>query len=413
MPTLDPAQRNLKFAKLWGGVFSGALGAEAFSISILWLLVKALGTIGAYYLSVLLLGAIISGIIGAGMFDGFRPFRAAAITEAMRAVAGVTAFLSVVNGWSITVLIGAGLVLAAVRPHQSAAVFGGLSTLRLDEGALQKSNALVESSYRFARIAGPAVVAAIAVLAGEKVVLLFVCGCFLVAMTLWASLDSGLSRSSCSETASAPHREKARFLEALTRGAKLAIASPLLVFCFVSQAVNSGAWYLAFVFSTALLLSEGGDTVASGLGNFGTAMLFYGLGSITSILIVGMFPIERPLFFVVAGRGLAGVGYMLMAVDLGFTWLCLCAAITAVGTPPADLAFLRAVQARHAWDDVAKLCRMKLVNEYLGMLIGMLTAPALLEIIPPQGVIAGCGLALIACALAGARLRTKELRIQT
>ena len=118
-------------------VIFGALGAEMFSISIVWHMVQVSGPSGAYYLVPQLAAATLSGLVGAGLLDRFAPLRITLCAEAVRVVASVLALYTVLAGWPARLLVPEAIVVAMVRPHHSPGVMGGLSRIGLDREALR------------------------------------------------------------------------------------------------------------------------------------------------------------------------------------------------------------------------------------------------------------------------------------
>ncbi|MGJ3261754.1 MAG: hypothetical protein ACFE0R_00825 [Salinarimonas sp.] len=387
--------RDGRVRRLWSGTSLGALGAEAFNIALIWSVVERVGIDGGFYLAGVVLLSAVSGVAGGAVLDRAPPFRTLAWLDATRAIAGVAAVCLVVSGAPLwTIMLSAALVVMT-RPHIDAAAFGGITRLAIEERARAGANALVDSTFRLARIAGPLAASAVAIMGGTVAVFAFAAASFALACLLEASIRNAADQADASS--------RAGFLRDSARGFVVASRSPLLVFTFVSQAVNAGAWYLGFIFTTALLFdAASGGATQSGLGGFGTAILFYGLGNVLANLATSGMALKDPAKYIAAGRLIAGVGYLMLSLDFGIAWLFLCAALAASGTPPADLAFLKLIQSRHEWDDVAKLCRVKIIVEYVGMLIAMISAPFLLSTLTPHLVIALCGVALLMVGTYGA-----------
>lgn len=402
--SLGSGRSGRRLLLLLSSELASALGIEFFNITVLWHIIKMLGAHGAYYLAATLLCAVMSGVLGAGLFDRARPFRCTAGLNLLRLAAAALAVACIVVGWPLPWLLVSSLCLSASRPHLDAALIGGLTTLRLEAAALQKANAMVDNMARLARIAGPGLAALMAWLGNEVLALSLTLACFGGASVLQWRLDRSLDAD-----AKPTAVERLPYWDTLMAGFRIAGRSPALVYCFLSQMVNAGAWYLGFVFSAALVLSSAPAGASAGVGAFATASLCYGLGNIGGNLVTSRLAIQRPMHFIVAGRALSAVGYFLLAsVGARLAGMCLCAALIALGTPPADLAFLKVLQTGYDWREVTKLYRVKVVAEYAGMLLMMLAAPGLLRLTSPSGVIAVCGGAMGIVALAGCVLLKKQ-----
>lgn len=405
--------RDTRAALVWSCVIFGGLGAEVFGVSIVWHLVESLGSAGAYYLVPQLAAATLSGLLGGGLLDRFVPLRVTLFAEAVRVVAAVVAFVSVLVGWPVWVLVLQGVLVSMVRPHHDAGVMGGLSRLGMDRDALRSISSLVDNTFRLARILGPALASGFALLFGVRFVLVAAAGLFACALVLFARLDRLVTSRSPAESEPGPETSGPVGVRAsVARSVELIRGSRLLAYCFASQALNAGAWYLGFVFGVALLLSND-NTGEEGLGAFGIVTLCYGVGNVVAGLVVATRPIADPPRYLVVGRALAGLGYVFLAADQHLWWLCVWAVVAAAGTPFADLAFIKIVQWNYRWDDVSKLYRFKMISEYTGMLVALSCGPLFIGRLGIGGTITACGVVMLGTAVLGSvglarRSRTKR-----
>lgn len=391
------ALRDPQTRLVWACVCFGGLGAEAFGISIVFYFVQSSGLTGAFYLVPQLAAGCVSGLLGNALLDRFAPLRVTLYAEVLRIAAALTAFVTVVANGPIWIVIMQAVLIVAVRPHHDAGVMSGLSRMGLKTDRLRAMSSLVDNTFRVARILGPAVAAGLAVIAGSSSVIAFSAGMFAVALVLFIRLDR---QSASVKDSIGSSLDQISLKESLRRGFHLVRRSRFLTYCYITQMLNAGAWYLGFVFSVALILSDqtGSD---DGLGRFGIATLCYGLGNVAAGVFVATRPIAEPWRYMMAARCLAGVGYLFMAANSDLWWLCVFAVIAATGTPPADLTFIKVAQGNYQWADVAKLYRLKLIAEYTGMLVAISCAPALIGAVGGRGAIAVCGGVLVSAAVAG------------
>ncbi|WP_158895828.1 hypothetical protein [Amycolatopsis anabasis] len=390
--------RDTRASLVWSCVIFGGLGTEVFSVSVVWYLVESLGSAGAYYLVPQLAAATFSGLLGAGVLDRFAPLRVTLYAEVIRVLAALVAFVTVLAGWPVWILVVQAVVVSMVRPHHDAGVMAGLSRLGIERDALRSVSSLVDNTFRIARILGPALASGLSILFGSRYVLAASAVLFGCALVLFFRLD----RSAAAGIDEPPpeQTDRAGVRAAVVRSIGLVGKSRLLAYAFVTQALNAGAWYLGFVFAMALLLSSGSANDAQ-LSSFGVVTLCYGLGNVVAGLVVATRPIAEPPRYLVAGRALAGVGYLLLAADHHLWWLCVWAAVTAAGTPFADLAFIKTVQGGYRWADVSKLYRFKMIGEYAGMLVALGCGPLLIAHLGIAGTISACGAVLVVTAVLG------------
>lgn len=367
-----------------------SLASEVFSLAIIWFLVSGGGPSGVAYLLPQLLAAAISGSLGQRRLAARRPVVVVVAADGARFIAAVVAVVAAMSQAPVWVFVVAGVIAAAVRPHHDAGIMAALRRLNLPTEERQRQAARFDNILRLARIAGPAVAASAAWLLSETWALIVPVPAFLLAVVLalwalWSHVDSGRGEDGDTD-------DQAR---ALPR-------TPVLWFCFCTQGLNAGAWYVGFVVCVALLL-DGTSGALGGLAGFGVATVLYGMGNLgAGIVMASRSPTTRILEVVLAARLVAASGYVIVAAAYDTPWLLLLGAVVvAAGTPIADITFVRHVQDALPWQSVATAFRRKIVSEYLGMLVAVGVGALALAYLPPEAVVLMCAGAMVVFPVLG------------
>ncbi|MGL5817049.1 MAG: hypothetical protein ACRCYR_05780 [Phycicoccus sp.] len=377
-------------------LLAGSLAAETLGIAVVWLLVSSGGAAGAAWLVPQLLAAVVSGTFGRRWSMRWRPTRVVVCCECVRSVAAVTALCAALADAPVWTYVVVGVIAAGARPHHDGGVMASLRLLRLSATTRSRQAARFDNTLRLARVAGPGIAAASAWASRDGLTLGAAALGFALAALLAMFAGRGVPVEP--ETA-APTRT------VLSR----ARANAVLRFCFFTQALAAGTWYLGFVVCVALLLDPV-DGPFGGLAGYGVATSVYGAANLLTGIAVARLPqTGRVVVVVLAARLVAAGGLLVIALGADSPAVLLVgAAIVATGTPIADVTFVRHVQATLPWTAVAGAARRKSVSEYGGMLVALSVGSASLHVLPPQTVVLVCAAAMavlpsVACLVVGDR----------
>ncbi|MGL5929269.1 MAG: hypothetical protein ACRCY8_10050 [Dermatophilaceae bacterium] len=363
-------------------LLAGSLAAEILSIAIVWLLVSGGGAAGAAWLVPQLLAAIVSGTFGRHWSTRWRPVRVVICSECVRLVAALTALCAALAGAPVWTYVVVGVIAAAARPHHDAGVMASLRLLRLSATTRSRQAARLDNTLRLARVAGPGVAAASAWGSRDG----FTLGVAAVGFALAALLATSAGRGTPNVPDTAPPARADPSSDP---------PDAVLRFCFLTQALTAGTWYLGFVVCVALLL-DAVDGPLGGLAGFGLATSVYGAGNLLTGLAVARLPqTSRVAVVVLAARLVAAGGFLVITLGADRPPLVFVgAAIVAAGTPIADVTFIRYVQTALPWTAVAAAARRKSVSEYGGMLVALSVGSAALHVLSPRTVVLGCAAAM-------------------
>ncbi|MGL4176740.1 MAG: hypothetical protein ACRCSN_11740, partial [Dermatophilaceae bacterium] len=270
MPPSDPDAGRAQVLAV--SLFVGSLAAEILGLAVVWLLVTGGGTAGAAWLVPQLLAAVVSGTVGRRWSMRWRPTRVVICSECVRLAAALTALCAALAGAPMWTYVVVGMIAAAARPHHDAGVMASLRLFRLSATTRSRRAAQLDNALRLARVAGPGVAAASAWVSRDGFTLGVAALGFALAALLAMSAGRGIA---VAPTTAPPARVDPSFDP----------PDAVLRFCFLTQALTAGTWYLGFVVCVALLL-DAVDGPLGGLAGFGLATSVYGAGNLLTGIAV-------------------------------------------------------------------------------------------------------------------------------
>lgn len=379
----DPAIRRIV-----SGEFTGATGSELLNIVVVWFIVETIGYNGGYFIALTLVSAIVCGSLFGQFLSQFSNSNIAALLNSVRAISALGILVAIFHSWDPWLVVALAMIASGVRPHIDAAVIGVVSSLPLDQVKRSSANALVDGTYRTARIVGPAI-AAIAIIHQSYLLaisaILFTLASvqfFAFGRIYSAFLDHSKQKKAAMED----------------ENSESAIRLPFVLF-LGSQAVNAGAWYGGIIFSLAIIINTDA-TLDAKVGHYGTALFAYGIGNVFGGLI-GRYAITFTSDLVALGLGrlIASLGYVGLFFTSNIELVWIWTLIIALATPPCDLAFLRFAQRSYEPNSVSRIYRKKMISEYSGMLLAILIAPMIIGAFGAFQIIAICAALLGVCAI--------------
>ena len=400
LPLLRPLAHR-PTALLWAGLAGAAVGDELFRVVLGYVAARTLGPDAGYLSMVQAAASLAVLLLGARALDRVAPLRVMLAADLLRAAAlGGLALAWIAGGtppaWALfATILALGAGLAAFRPAMQAA----LPVLAGEREMLPAANALMDTTERLARLAGPGLlVLAAAVFAEVQFVALNVATFLLSALAVWL-----IAR----DRRVAPAGDGRETLwQAALRGVRAVRPHPLLGFMLWVAGVQNGVWVAVYYLALPLHLERGFGT--GGLAAFGTVIAAYGVGNLAGTLVLGNLGLPaRParrvflgiLLFGAATMALAGA--MLLPAGWQAAGIAAAAAVAAVGGPMQDIVVATLRQTDLAREDVAAAVRAHMVLVQLGTVVAMLAAPTLVAALGTATIAFGGGAIYVAIALAG------------
>jgi DHA3 family macrolide efflux protein-like MFS transporter len=400
--------RDAPIALLWGGLATSAVGDQLYAVALSWIAVAVFGA-AAGYLGALQAATVLVALLGSGHWADRRADRsvmiAADLSRAAVLMVVVGTWLAVghPSAWGLVLAV---LVLAAGQALFRPALQATLPGLVPDRKLLPATNGLLDSTDRIARLLGPGLVA---VLAGWLPLVHFLT---LDAATFLASATAiGLIGKLRPLPRAAPLAAET-IGAAIARGFRALRRHALLGYVLGSTCVNNGAWYAAMFLGLPLAIERLGvhGPGGSGLSAYGLVISAYGCTNLLATLVVGNLTLPmRPGLRIFSGNMIVGSGILLLGAAMALPLppaarlpcFMVAAGLAAIGGPMSDITIATLRQTLLASVDMAAAMRAYMVMTNLGVLAGMLMAPAVFRNVGIAGTVALCGAAILLTGMMG------------
>lgn len=371
---------------LWSGQVFSAMGDEVYNIAMVWFATALLG-LDAGYISAIQAGAIFFfSLVGGVWADHRDPRRVMIAADLIRGFAVLTLPLAglfwTLNLW---LLVPVAVIVSSLAAFFNPALTAFLPRLIQDRTLLQTTNGLMETTTRIARVIGPGCIGIL----GRFVPLLHYFT--LDALSFFAS---AYSIAKIRELKGHPVRTEVRqnLRDALIGGFTLSRRVPVINYLLFSGAIVGAAWLFVFPLGMALMIRE---RLHAEVGALGLIVFAYGVGNLSSNLILANLNLRRPEVYAFSGRILAGVGFLLLAYSQTLNQMMWSCALAATGGPMTDLGFVNLVQDSYRDREISRIFRFGNALSYGCLLIGLLVSPFLFRVFTVPSVVAACALSIL------------------
>ena len=397
-------------ALLWGGLALSSVGDQAYAVAFTWIAVEAFGAAAGWLAAVGPLAVLLTLAFGGRLADGWAPLRAMLGADLARAAAllGVVAAWEAGGGPSPSALLAAVAVLGAGQAVFRPALQSVIPALVPDPAALPAANALLDATERIARLLGPALVGALVLLLPIRHMLT------VDAATYLASAAALLAIQRRARLPAARPASPGSLLASMLHGVRAVRRHPLLGFVLAASSPLNGAWYAVFFLIMPLMVARNGlvGPGGSGVAAYGAVISAYGCTNLLANLVIGSRPMPaQPGRQIFAGNLCMGAGISALALveaaglpkALLLPVYAAIAAFCAVGGPMQDIPVAVLRQTALPRPDIQAAARAFIATNQLGLLLGLVLAPALLALLPLSFVVALCGVPSLAFGAVGLR----------
>jgi MFS family permease len=364
--------------RLWlGQVFSG-IGDEVYMIALIWFATQLIGTDAGYVASLQAGSIFLFSLIGGVWADHRDNRRIMIISDLVRGIAVLILPLSTFFvPLSLWLLLPVAIVVSSLSAFFAPALKAFLPTMIEDQPLLETTNALMETTNRFARVLGPGFIGALSRLV--PVVHYFSLDALSFFISAWSI--STIPRATQIET---PH-ERSSLMATLSAGYRLCCKDPLVMYLMVAGAFASAAWLFVYPLGITLYLKE---KITGDVGALGWAIFGYGIGNITSNLILSNMTIRFPARLIFIGELFGGFGFIVFALSQNLIQAMCACAITAIGGPMTDLGLITLLQRKFRGRDLVRIHRFNMATGYGLLLIVLLLSPFIFHFVSvPHAII--------------------------
>lgn len=366
---------------LWAGQVFSAIGDEIYNIALVWYATQLIGTDAGYVASLQALAIFIFSLIGGVWVDHHDGRRVMIVTDLLRGFAililpASTLFLPL----SLWLLIPVAVVVASLSAFFNPALRTLLPSIVEEKRVLETANGLMESTSRFARAIGPGLISLVS--GFVPVIHYFTLDAVTFLVSAWS-----VTKVSSPPPSPHSHHGRSSFIESISAGYYLSKKNSLISFVLYSGALVGAAWLFIIPLGVALFLRE---RITGDVGALGTVIFGYGLGNVSSNLILTNFSFARPGRLIWWGQLIAGLGFAALAFCQNLPQAMLAGAFAASGGPMTDIGFVNLLQRFYRGRDLMRIYRYNMALNYGLLLAVLLLSPMLFKLVSVSHVIIAC-----------------------
>lgn len=410
-PLRDPIVR-----RLWSALVVFTTGDELYRVALVWLAVEIVGRQAGYLSAAQSACMMLGAALGGTLVAGYSQRRAMSIFLA----AGAVCVLVPPVAWSLdypsfVALMVPAVAVSLMRAQLEPAIQGNLPLLVRERDLLFATNGLIDGVRRMARITGPMLASALAVVVAVHDLFYLYAAALLFAAYLLLRVGDAL-----------PSRE-GRVDAGFVMGLRIVREESSLRALLMLKSVTDACWVVVIGHALPLTIERSGESWLgiSGVAAYGVGLATYGIANITSnVVVVSVAPTISALRMVLGstwmgmGLGVMGLGALLAPPGLLLPALYVGLALAALGSPFFDIPLAMRIQiagglgvSRAA---AASVHRVRMFMNFTGIMLAGLFSPTLFGVFGVAPTMAATG-ALSTCVglasvVAIRRLRRREAR---
>jgi DHA3 family macrolide efflux protein-like MFS transporter len=389
--------RNRAILSLWFGQLTSHIGDEIYKVAFIWLAIDVAGKNTGLFAAMQFIAVLAFGIIGGKWCDRWNPFRTMVITDLLRATLAMTPVIFHYLQWpAFGALVVTSILISGLSAFFDPSLQSALPVICHHPRMLKGANGLLSTTFRLARVMGPAI---IGILANLMVTIHFFtlnALSFVVSAICIYSVQKKFHVDAA--TASPPSAET--ILGNFIQTFDLLRQRIILYRVIILKTIVSGAWGLAYGVGLAMMMREfSGNNVQA----FGSVMGAYGVGNVLAAVVMGNMERKNPEWWLYLGLIWLGVGFIGIGISYSLPLILFFSAFSAVGGPMNDLCCIEMIQESIHVKDLPRIFRLKMTLDNLAFLVFLLLSPALFHYLSVRSVIILCGIITIGSGSVGYR----------
>ncbi len=385
------ALRLPQIALLWISQVLSATGDYFYTIAVMWIAVKTSGSDAGLVAGAGGIATIVFGLFGGVYADRWNRRITMIVVDFARAAVVLALPTLALSGrlqfWHLVVVE---VLISSLGALFDPALQASLPVLTGDARTLQATNGLMDITRRLARTLGPS-------LAGLLVVFLPLAHLFTLdavsfAVSALAVFALG-NRFVWKQSGAKPEGGSKNVLREIAGAVRLVQGHRALFWSMLAVVLSNVVWGIAFVVGVPLLVARG---LGNGVGTYGLIVGAYGVGNVLINLVIGSLNIKRRALLIFLGKGILGLGFLLLGLSTSVPMALLASALAAVGGPMGDIMILTMLQTDLPADQIGKAYSLHMVLESTGVSLGLLLAVPFFNLVSvPLGIALSASLLLI------------------
>jgi DHA3 family macrolide efflux protein-like MFS transporter len=376
---------------LWLSQVLSAIGDQLYSIAMIWMAVELGGPAAGLVVASGAISGFVFGLFGGVYADRWNRRATMILVDVLRAIVvlclAAAAHCTPLNLWHLGI---ASVLVSGLGALFDPAITASLPELVKDESKLQTMNALMTMNHRVARAVGPA-------LAGWLVAVTELHHFFtLDAITFIVSAIAIFSIGSkyrWQPEQTHTHHGLAGIWADISRGAKIVLEREQILWAFLIYVGANIAWAAGYLVGLPLLVKQ---LPHADVGTYGTIIAAYGVGSISSNIVMGTVSSSKKMAFVSISQLIFAIGFLMLAFSNNVWLACFASLFAASGGPVGDVMLMVMLQTGIPRNDLGKVFALRQCVMYLGGAVGLFFATELFKACSPMmGIAISAGLFLL------------------
>jgi DHA3 family macrolide efflux protein-like MFS transporter len=393
------ALRLPHIALLWAGQVLSAIGDYFYTIAVIWIAVKTSGSDAGFVAGAESIAMLVFGLLGGIYADRWNRRTTMVAVDLLRAaivaLLPILALTGLLRFWHLVVVA---VIIGSLGALFDPALQACLPALTGDVRTLQATNGLMDITRRLARTIGPGMAGLL--IAFLPLAHFFTLDAVSFAISALSILALG-SRFAWKPVRTEKH-EQMRGIKGLAQDAAVGIrlvgAHRPLLWSLIAVGISNFVWSIAFMVGVPLLVAHG---LGNSVGAYGLIVAAYGLGNVLSNLVIGSLHIKRRVLSIFLGKGILGLGFLLLAFSTSVPVAIFASALAAIGGPMGDIMILTMLQTDLPSDQIGKAYSLSMMLSDVGGSLGYLLAVPLFSMVNVRLGIAFSALLLLAVSASG------------
>lgn len=362
-------------ALLWVSQVLSAMGDYFYTIAVIWLAVRTVGSNAGFIVAAGTMSQLLFGLIGGVYADRWDRRKIMVCVDLVRAVSvAMLPFLhafGILQYWHFIVVA---IIIGGLGSLFDPALQASLPLLAGDKQTLQAMNGLMDVTSRLARALGPS-------LAGLLVVILPLPQFFtLDAISFVVSALAILSLTRHFIKKSVPQKPIQAGIGGIIQDSKKAYQlvwrHTLLSWTIISYGIINLLWSICFILGVPFLVDQ---TLHGDVGAYGLIVGAYGVGNVISNFVIGSLHLPQRTLMIFGGKIVLGLGFLLMAVSHSLPLAMLGSACAALGGPMGDIPLSTMMQTDLPSNQLGKIYSFRMIVSNIGASLGYLIAKPLFD----------------------------------
>ncbi|HTK11156.1 MAG TPA: MFS transporter [Ktedonobacteraceae bacterium] len=389
------SKRHIAF--LWVSQVLSAMGDYFYSIAVIWIAVKTVGSGAGIVAAAEAASTLVFGLLGGVFADRWDRRKVMVTVDIIRAgtvaLLPILEYFGVLQLWHLTVVA---VVIGGLEALFDPALQASLPALAGDTQTLQAMNGLMDVTSRLARTLGPS-------LAGVLVAFMplpqfFTLDAVSFVISALAILSLGRRFIWKPAESSTPNKGVLAVPHEIAGAIGLLKAHRPLAWAIIANAINNILWSIAFVIGVPILVDR---VLVGNVGAYGLIIGAYGVGNVLSNFVIGSLPLRNRVSMVFSGLIVLGAGFLLLALATTLPMALLGAAFAAIGGPMGDIIIATMIQTEFPANQIGKIYSLRMVTASVGGSLGLVLAVPLFAHFSVMYTIGACACAMIAMGIIG------------